>query len=63
MNFRNPQFNAFGTIDCEIEHPVFGWIPFTASPSDSVPTGPEIFAAAQSVAAPYVPPPDPDPEP
>jgi hypothetical protein len=23
-----------GRVDCEIEHPVFGWIPFTASPND-----------------------------
>ena len=34
-NFRNPFFNNIGTIDCEIEHPVFGWIPFTCSPDDT----------------------------
>jgi len=32
MNTRNPKYNYLGTIDCEIEHPVYGWIPFTASP-------------------------------
>ena len=34
MNYRNAQYNKNGTIDCEIEHPKFGWIPFTASPYD-----------------------------
>lgn len=31
---RNPIYNAAGTIDCELDHPVYGWIPFTASPDD-----------------------------
>ena len=34
MEFRNPQYNDLGGIDCEIEHPVHGWIPFTADPND-----------------------------
>lgn len=34
MNYRNPRFNAQGTIDCEIDHPEYGWIPFTATPDD-----------------------------
>lgn len=32
---RNPIFTAAGSIDCELDHPVHGWIPFTASPDDS----------------------------
>ena len=32
---RNPARNAVGTIDCELDHPIYGWIPFTASPDDT----------------------------
>ncbi|QEM80210.1 DUF4376 domain-containing protein [Halomonas binhaiensis] len=35
MEYRNPRYNESGTIDCEIHHPSFGWIPFTASPNDA----------------------------
>jgi hypothetical protein len=42
MEIRNPSYNAFGTIDCEINHPKFGWIPFTASPDDVEEFGREI---------------------
>lgn len=58
MNYRNPAYNAVGTIDCEVEHPVYGWIAFTASPDDTEQTGREIHAAitaAGGIAA-YVPP-------
>ena len=34
MQARNPKYNQFGTIDLEIEHPNYGWIPYTADPSD-----------------------------
>lgn len=62
MQLRNAQFNAHGTIDCEIEHPVYGWIPFTASPDDVEEFGREIHAQAMDAnPAPYVPPPPPDP--
>lgn len=61
MEFRNPQFNADGTIDCEVNHPVYGWIPFTASATDVEPLGAAVFAAAQGTAAAYVAPPEPDP--
>lgn len=54
MQFRNAQHNAFGTIDCEIEHPVYGWIPFTADPNDVEPLGAEVFNAAKGTAATYV---------
>lgn len=65
MKTRNPQKNAAGTIDLEIEHPTFGWIPFTASPDDTEAHGRELYA--QAVAgdfgpiAPYVAPPPPPP--
>ena len=29
MEFRNAKYNAAGTIDCEIDHPRYGWIPIT----------------------------------
>ena len=57
MNFRNAKFNAFGTIDCDIEHPVHGWIPFTADPNDVEPLGAEVFNAAKASATEYVEPP------
>ena len=37
--WRNPVFNHAGTIDCEINHAVYGWIPFTASPNDVLEEG------------------------
>lgn len=43
---RNPSFNKHGTIDCEIEHPLYGWIPFTASPDDVEEHGREVYALA-----------------
>jgi len=61
MNIRNAKYNAFGAIDCEIEHPVYGWIPFTADPNDVEPLGAGVFNAAKSSAAAYVAPPPPDP--
>jgi hypothetical protein len=35
MEYRNPKKTAGVAIDCEINHPVFGWIPFTADPADT----------------------------
>ena len=57
MNFRNAKYNAFGTIDCEIDHTKFGWIPFTADPNDLEPLGAEVFNAAKASATQYVEPP------
>jgi hypothetical protein len=56
MEFRNARFNKFGTIDCEINEPDFGWIPFTANPDDIYMIGKEIFEAAKDTAEPYIPP-------
>ena len=57
MNYRNPIYTESGAIDCEIEHPVYGWIPFTADPNDVEPIGAEVFNAAKAKAAAYVEPP------
>ena len=46
MQVRNLKYNQLGTIDCEIEHPSYGWIPFTASPDDSEHLGVEIYNRA-----------------
>ena len=35
VEFRNPAFNRFGTIDAEINRPKYGWIPFTCDPNDT----------------------------
>jgi hypothetical protein len=65
IQVRNPQYNAAGTIDMEMEHPTFGWIPFTASPDDSEQHGRELYAQALAgelgPVAPYVAPPSPPP--
>jgi len=55
MKTRNEVFTADGRIDCEINHPVYGWIPFTASPDDPEKSGRDLFAELQSTAAAHVP--------
>ena len=63
MQYRKAKYiNDSGWIDCEIQHPVYGWGPYTLSPSD-----PDIIArknnddllaamAAKGDVSPYVPP-------
>ena len=34
MEYRNPKALANGWIECEINHPDFGWIPFACDPED-----------------------------
>ena len=65
ISFRNPIFTADNRIDCEIDHPIYGWIPFTADPNDPEQHGREIYAAAlEAGPAAYVPvPPHPTPIP
>jgi hypothetical protein len=58
MNYQSPKMLENGWIECEIEHPEYGWIPFTCDPND---TGAlfdtaALFAEMQPHAAPYVPP-------
>lgn len=60
MEWRNAKHNAHGTIDLEINHPIYGWLPFTATPDDPEHHGRDLYAAALAsgeVAA-YVPPSD-----
>ena len=64
MDYRNPIYTKNGLIDCEINHPIHGWIPFTCDPND---TGAKfdtatLFAEMQPHAAPYAPPPPPSAE-
>jgi hypothetical protein len=35
MEYRNQVYTASKSIDCELNHPVYGWIPFTADPNDT----------------------------
>ena len=46
MQVRNLAFNSAGTVDCEIEHPTYGWLPFTASPDDTEDLGRTLYAEA-----------------
>lgn len=59
MQIRNLQYNSHDTVDCEIEHPTYGWIPFTADPDDCEEMGrkiyTEIIEGKYGDIAPYVP--------
>lgn len=59
MKFRNPSYLEDGRIDCEIDHPIHGWIPFTASIDDPDPSGRRIFMSIvqSGEASEFVPPP------
>ncbi len=35
MNYRNAKYLDGARIDCEINHPTYGWIPFTCDPTDT----------------------------
>lgn len=58
MEVRNVKLNVAGTYDCEINHPVYGWIPFTANPDDASEVGrtvhADILAGKHGAIAPYV---------
>lgn len=55
--FRNPTYNQSGGIDLEVNHPQYGWMPFTANPNDGELYGRSLFAEASAgEVAPYVPP-------
>lgn len=60
MSFRNPKHNHFGGIDMEVDHPQFGWIPFTAHPDDTEARGRDLYEAALPSAAPADPVPEPE---
>jgi hypothetical protein len=42
---RNPVHNADASINCEIEHETFGWIPYTATADDTDPYGALLYQA------------------
>jgi hypothetical protein len=44
VSYRSPRWNRYGTIDVELEHPVYGWIEFTATPYDEVAFGRLLYA-------------------
>ena len=48
MEIRNAKDNGNNTFDCEINHPVFGWIPFTATSYDVEELGVSIYNAILS---------------
>lgn len=59
--FRFPTYNQFGSIDLEVNHPQYGWIPFTASADDPEEYGRTLFTEATAgEVAPYV---EPEPVP
>lgn len=43
MEYRNAVYNAQGGIDMEVNHPVHGWVPFTASALDPEQAGQDFF--------------------
>lgn len=55
LRWRNPRFAYNGMIDVDIDHPLWGWIPFSASPDDVELYGRRIFRSLllQGVAEPY----------
>lgn len=53
MNYRNSMWNN-GVIDCELLHPISGWIPFTASPYDVEKYGRDLFFYIKSIIGPDV---------
>ena len=44
---RNHQSTTSGAINCEFNHPEFGWIPFTAVEGDTVGYAPQVWAAVK----------------
>lgn len=44
MESRNHKLNHASGVDCEINHPVHGWIPFSALPGDVEALSAEILA-------------------
>ena len=46
MQIKNPKYTNDGRIDCEILHPEYGWIPFTADSNDVENLGKEVYAKA-----------------
>lgn len=64
MDYRNPVYTENGCIDCEIDHPELGWLPFTADPNDVEEHGRQLFSKIikDGGVTEYVPPPPPTEE-
>ena len=43
MNVRNPRVSGNGGYNCEINHEIYGWTPFTAHPQDIVEFGRQVY--------------------
>ena len=59
MDYRNAHYiNEEGWIDCEINHPEWGWSPYTLDPNMTEGLGPELLVqmSANNDVAAYVPP-------
>ena len=58
MNYRNAKYISDDRIDCEIHHPIHGWIPYTIDPTDTDTTvdNAALLTAIGTNATPYVPP-------
>ena len=62
MNYRNAKHISLGRIDCELDHPDYGWIPYTLDPTDTDITArknnDDLLAAMEAAGdvAPYIPP-------
>ncbi|MDI6836125.1 MAG: hypothetical protein QMD99_10470 [Rhizobiaceae bacterium] len=56
MEYRNPIYNRHGTVDCEINHPVLGWVTTTTSPDDEETSGLYGEMVAAGGVAAYIPP-------
>ena len=60
MNYRNAKHISLGRIDCEIDHPDYGWILYTLDPTDTDMTinNDDLLAAMEAAGdvEPYVPP-------
>jgi hypothetical protein len=48
MQYKNARWARDGGIDCDIEHPVYGWIPFTATKDDVESFGRALFAELEA---------------
>lgn len=62
---KNARYGPGGTINVEVEHPEYGWIPYTANPHDPEEGGRRFFEhlvrgveSGEVTIAPYVPPSD-----
>jgi len=43
MEYINPVYTQFGTINCVVNHPKYGWIRFTADPNDPEQHGVDLY--------------------